>query len=414
MVSNSTVITEPSAARLPMSIRWSILLFAFSLPFEQIELTLSGVSLARITGVLVLASCLLHHRLALSKPHVAYWLFSGYLVVHFVRGAIVDNGFFGGFFLPFLTLIQLVIVAWLLSEPLKRQEYAIQVLVTFCVANMVLTLGMIFRLPGFVETLETKGVERLTAAGSNPNMVGSLLAVAIVVVIGLILGGTTLKTRSKILLGVFGLLLPIGLLLTQSRGAIVALIVGVAFYLLPIGGARSVARTIPFVMACLVALIALIASDPDTVSRLSSTYYEGDLSGRDKIIPVALSMIAEKPLSGWGPGEFADQLGRRLNEYQPRDAHNTFLQLLLEVGFLGTVPFVLGLFFCLRRLWKFRNTDWGKMCLAAFVTLMAVNMSGTWIRFKLLWFIIAISLSIDHRTDAKASVATLPSYKLRK
>jgi O-antigen ligase len=124
--------------------------------------------------------------------------------------------------------------------------------------------------------------------------------------------------------------------------------------------------------------------NPDTVTRLTSAY-QGDLSGRENLVTESLNMILEKPLLGWGPGVYRPLLGN--------DAHNLFLHLLIEVGIVGTVPYVIGLFLCFLSAWKARKSESGKICLIAFSTIMIANLALNWAAFKPMWLLIAASLA---------------------
>jgi O-antigen ligase len=303
----------------------------------------------------------------------------------------VDSGqLFGGSFLSlFLTRVQLVVLAWLISKPLKDQRLALGVFVAFSAASVLVAAGMALGLPGFSEG---SADQRISALGANQNALGTILALALTIVIGLVLARGLLRLSSKILLGTLSLTLPIGVLLTASRTALIALIVGIAIYLLPVGGTKSVLKNTFFVLLCLAALVASITRDPLSMTRLGQTYYEGDYSGRDSLWERSLAMIPEKPFLGWGPVEWQERLGK--------DAHSHYLYLLLEVGIIGTIPYIAGLLLCLRNIWRSRDTDWGKICLAAFVMLMVANLGLNFPSFKTMWFVIAVCLAIGRPCNA--------------
>jgi O-antigen ligase len=366
-----------------MSIRWTFLLFALSLPFEQILLPiLSGdLSVSRIAGVLVLARCFLHPRVALSRPAPAFLCFGAYLLILYYRGAIA-SGEFTGFLFYYLTMVQLVFFAWVISKPLRvDRKLAEQSLYAFALACSTLVIGMLLELPGFVRTGQSRGIDRVSAGGSDPNMLGTMLAVSIVIVIGFFLGSGLLKWRSKVLLGCLGLLLPMGLMMTQSRTAVFSLILGLAAYFLPVGGFRF--RKVVLVIGALVAMVFLITRNVDFLVRLSSVF-DDDMSGRGEILARSFVMIAERPFFGWGPG-FIEYLGA--------GAHNIFTELLLQVGLFGAIPFLLGLLFVVRESWKSRTTDLGRICFAALVTFLLSNLTLVWINFKLMWFLVALALA---------------------
>jgi O-antigen ligase len=53
-------------------------------------------------------------------------------------------------------------------------------------------------------------------------------------------------------------------------------------------------------------------------------------------------MIREKPLMGWGQGQFAREIEARISDYRPESyaAHNTYLEILVEHGAIGMALYV--------------------------------------------------------------------------
>jgi O-antigen ligase len=113
-------------------------------------------------------------------------------------------------------------------------------------------------------------------------------------------------------------------------------------------------------------------------------------------MPAALTMIAERPIVGWGPVEFQHELARRLGiRWGQKDAHNLYTHLLLEVGIVGAVPFLIGLFLCVRAAWQGRSGNLGLMPLACLMTILAANMFLTHLARKPLWLVLALALAAE-------------------
>ena len=144
----------------------------------------------------------------------------------------------------------------------------------------------------------------------------------------------------------------------------------------------------------------MVASDPVASSRLGEAYSEGNVAGRDRIYPAALEMIVERPILGWG-NEFSRELGKRTHALGgERDAHSLVLHLFLEVGAMGAVPFLVGLWLCAQAAWKSRSGSLGVLPLALLSTVFAVNLAHTWLSHKLMWLVLALALaaaSTSHR-----------------
>lgn len=134
----------------------------------------------------------------------------------------------------------------------------------------------------------------------------------------------------------------------------------------------------------------ILVAIPDTrrrlmeVSRLPATEA---FATRAWMFRAAVDMWRDKPLTGWGPGEFAYQYGRRLGARLPaektapiltqvvyaRETHNDYLQCLAEFGLVGLVLFAAWLL-PLARCGRFAGDDEGRGALRRFVLVyMAVQ-----------------------------------------
>ena len=113
--------------------------------------------------------------------------------------------------------------------------------------------------------------------------------------------------------------------------------------------------------------------------RWQQALQEGKFDGREKIMPASLEMFIERPFLGWQPVKFQYELGRRVlgTGSGTKDAHNLFLHLLLEVGLVGTVPFLIGLWRCAQAAWQARTGHLGLLPLALLLTALAAAMTHT-------------------------------------
>ena len=90
-------------------------------------------------------------------------------------------------------------------------------------------------------------------------------------------------------------------------------------------------------------VVAVIASSRSWASyqidavreRWERTYYEGEVAGRDVLMPVAWEMFLERPIIGWGPVNHYWEMNIRTADPDGGDPHNLYLWLLKETGLLG-------------------------------------------------------------------------------
>src|SRR5262249_39920277 len=139
-------------------------------------------------------------------------------------------------------------------------------------------------------------------------------------------------------------------------------------------------------------LAYLAANVPVFYERWLQFYEEGDSSGRDKIFQEALDMIAERPLLGWQPIHFEYELGSRMCKTSLA-AHNLYLHLFMEVGVIGAVPFLIGLWLCGQGAWKARNRNLGLLPLALWVAHITSGLASNVIYIKPLWFVLAVTIA---------------------
>ncbi len=181
---------------------------------------------------------------------------------------------------------------------------------------------------------------RLQGVFSNPNLMGMALALAVP------LGwGAYRRTRRPVyLLG----LLPVlqSLVLSGSRTAQLGVIAAVLW--LAVRAARSPEHTGKVVLGLLTgAGLLYVAADRIGLSgvpglgRFNSEEGGGLLNGRTMGWSSAIDYWWDRPLQGWGYGAgealFEDRAGAAGFFFDRPSAHNSYLQLLLELGLLGAV-----------------------------------------------------------------------------
>jgi O-antigen ligase len=286
-----------------------------------------------------------------------------------------------------------MIVLWISSDIMRDQKVAKQAVVAYCIAAVILSLGMLFSVPGFAATGDI-ATERMSLEGTNANALAYATALAVVALLGhwLKLSRKRVVESAWIFSSIF--VLSLATVYTGSRGGVVMLMVGLSVYVIPYWRNRWRLSGVMIALIAMAALAYVAVNTPAFYERWRTYVEEDDTSGRDRIFEEALVMISERPLVGWGPVEFRYELGRRLFGWSfERDAHNTFLHLFMEVGIGGAVPFLIGLWLCGKGAWTARNRDPGLMPLALLVASLAGGMSGTWIYAKAQWFVLALAVA---------------------
>ena len=201
-----------------------------------------------------------------------------------------------------------------------------------------------------------QGSDRLAGTLGDANALAAVLVAGVVIAFALayeIKG----KPIVRILLVLAGALCLLCNLLTLSRGGLVAL--GVALIAAVIFGGRW--RAFAAVMGVLIALAVVgffaFVATPEQTARVTNIE-QGGGSGRTDLWTVGWRMVEAHPIRGVGAGNFQSESIHYLiapGALHRTDliintqhvAHNTYLQVLSEMGIVALVPFLLILAFSL-------------------------------------------------------------------
>jgi O-antigen ligase len=188
----------------------------------------------------------------------------------------------------------------------------------------------------------------------NPNDLATLTLLQFSMVASLLVGGARGWARRAALAGV--LVLPLIVLLTQSRGALIALAVT-----LVVGFWRQRRHIKPrhaLALLCLGGLLAALApkgvwerlgglrhaTDEQGIEAMDA---EGSARGRWEIWKIAVRIIGSSPISGVGYGaygvahsELAFKLDVEGGAQGQRDTHSTLLKVTAETGIVGLALFI--------------------------------------------------------------------------
>jgi O-antigen ligase len=195
---------------------------------------------------------------------------------------------------------------------------------------------------------------RLGGAGGDPNETAAAMVAGLALATSLAIalrGRPMLRVASSAAVGILGF----AVFLTASRGGLVAL--GAALVAAIFLAGRQRGRMIAWsAIAVLVTVLYFAAIVPDAV-RERVIHPEGG-TGRVDIWTVGWRMVEAHPIEGVGAGNFTTASIHYLLEPgailradfivdQPKVAHNTYLQVLAELGVVGFLLFMTILLFSL-------------------------------------------------------------------
>ncbi len=299
------------------------------------------------------------------------------------------------------------VAARVLEKDSWRDAFIVVLVLSACLVSLHGIYQYIVGVPLDPAWVDTENYAELTTRAystfGNPNVMGEYLVVLTSLSVGM-LWKTKGFWKKTFFLGTT-LLLAVGLLTTGSRGAMLGLAFSAFIFalfaehrLLPFGA--MVAAAIPFVMPASMwerLMGAFTGTDSSTKYRMS-------------IYGACFKMVNDFWFAGIGVGAFALIYPRYVysasNAYH---SHNLFLQVLLELGVLGFVPFMLLLFFWAQRLWhtiardKTRGRFLPGVVLSSMAGLLLQGLTDhLWFNYRivlLFWLLIGIGCSF--RKEAK-------------
>jgi O-antigen ligase len=236
-----------------------------------------------------------------------------------------------------------------------------------------------------------------------------VLSVGLLILVGLAYGSKDTPLKLRLLAWVTSGLLLIVIVRTGSRGSQLALALALlALILKPANIPQKVKNAI--IVAAVIASLAWAIFQVDAVrERWEGAYYEGEVAGRDVLMPIAWEMFLERPIIGWGPVNHYEEMSLRTGYSDNGDPHNLYLWILNETGVLGAYPFFFALWLCGRAVWRARGSAHGSLPLALLVCMLANNLKGTYLFFKIFWFVLAYAVASGSYVIARSEAYLQPS-----
>jgi O-antigen ligase len=176
----------------------------------------------------------------------------------------------------------------------------------------------------------------------NSNDLGTLCLIALGMALGLVFA-TPSRKLVRLGAGMSTVLLVVVILLTQSRGALIGLLIGIG------PGLAVLALKQPVRVLFYAGILALIVSlavptrvfdrmsDLTSATRIEEADREGSAAERFEILKVAWRMFVDNPVLGVGLGVYPRENARYAPEIGRMDTHNTYMNLAAELGLPGLV-----------------------------------------------------------------------------
>ncbi len=211
-------------------------------------------------------------------------------------------------------------------------------------------------------TPNTGDAGRLTGTVGDPNELASVLVPAIPVALALAAGRGVSPWR-RLLLCVAAVVCLLGIMLTVSRGGLVAL--GAALAAAVLFGGRWRAKAGIAAGMALAAVVLYFAAFATPAAR-QRVLHPGGGTGREDLWHIGLRMVDRHPVRGIGADNFSTSSVHYLLEpglikrsdfvvEKPKPVHNTYLGVLAELGAVGGAVFLAIVVFPVVCVWRARR-----------------------------------------------------------
>ncbi len=258
--------------------------------------------------------------------------------------------YFGDVFIKML--IMYVLVVHLVTT--KRQAVKLHLSLALCTVGLAL-LAIHLRTSG----LATVEGNRAGLAGllGDPNDLALVLLIYVPLFAELALSTRGIRRLS------WGLLLAVlvgGIFATVSRGGALGLMAALAFTFYDRGRVSLRLALAPALVALVVAMLFLAGVNERSSGALKVGELDESAQGRLDMWASGIRMAAHNPLFGVGFGQFPDNYhgyARNPVNWEPRDAHNSFIKAAAETGLIGFIPFMALVFLTVRLAYHHRKAD---------------------------------------------------------
>jgi O-antigen ligase len=362
--------------------RLGLWLFVFSVPWGIMNSVLGLASITRFLGIgavgLGIVTSVLDGRIR--RPGAIFW--AALIFVMSTQLSQLWSISYAATAEQANTYVQLVAVIWLLGEFIRTREQLESMMRAFWLGAFVVAIDLLWNFQ-----TGTMNTDRYTATNFNPNYIGFTLAM------GFPMAWRQLLIRRgavRVAAASFCVIAPLTILLTASRSAIMAGLIGLAIVPLMM---RRPSRTLIPVAAGLVLTAVLVGSlvPRQTWDRILSTKSEiesGYLGGRGDVWAAGWIAFQERPVLGSGTSTYRVAITPLVRRDAP--GHNMVLTLLVDQGLVGLSLFLALLAACVWAIVHLGSDDrkmWIVMMLGWFVMTMAHDAhvdKVTWVMFGLL------------------------------
>ena len=349
-----------------------LLLFAASVPLEAIAHLGPLGSTARVAGIAAAASgayalCTDFRARPVNSTFFASGAFVAWIALSYFWSEDPIKTFARA-----STCLQLLLLAWLIWQEARSSDACLALMKAYVAGAAIACADAII-----THHPVHRGVPRFSIG--DPNDFGVVVVIAMVMAYHVAVTSSSRLTR--VACACFLPLGALGIFLTASRTAVVALLLAVLVMLFDRRNLGTRRLTVIALMTAVMAVVVVHNVSQSQLNRIATTRSEvagGSLDQRTTQWAISVRTFGGHPILGVGAGTFRDISQQETGVSSP--AHSVFLGLLADTGVPGLILFVVIL-----------------LTLAPGIGRLSGNTRRAWVAIGLIWLIGAFTLSWEHR-----------------
>jgi O-antigen ligase len=370
--------------------------FVFAIPWENVIVfpglgtisKLVGIVAFGVTGIRVLLTA------KVRRLNSFYWVAFAYLCWVLLSASWAVNTYCSPVFgCPVRNTInqylQFFVMLWVLWEVTPTRSRLLNLLQAYVLGAYVAAGNTIYNYAIGASLKHAYG--RYAAEGFDPNDLGMLLALGLPM--AWYLGSVSTSTFMRWLNRGYFIAGTVAILLTGSRGALLASIVAMAVVPWTLTQVRRGVRIAAVVLMVGAGVLAVRFVPEEIFKRLSTTtteISEGTMNERLEIWKAGIAAVPARPLQGYGPAGWQMALSHQLGIKGP---HNTYLAILVDEGLIGLTLFLALFVILLNRLLLLPNVFERRVGLIILMTFSIAILPLAWDTKKAAWLILGLLMA---------------------
>jgi len=251
-----------------------------------------------------------------------------------------------------------------------------------------------------------ESLDRVSALATDPNFAACFMSLAAIPGVLAVSGALPMATGYRVLSVIGALVAAGGIIMTGSRGGLLALVLGITSVLF-VTRNWIVSLKILCVSGGVLGILGVaVLHDPLFRARLEASIENRDTSTREDIWQDSLSLFTQSSIFGFGNRNYMSELGQFRGEYQ-KGTHNVPLSVLLATGAVGSLAFLCFYMASARAAWRYRKSGMGMLLFPWFVIAFVGGMSLNLEIAKWYWLITALALAIPKSQAQELETAAL-------